>query len=358
METVAPYRPRPKRDARIARLFWQGVYYGIVVGLLAGAAAWGLLMLGGATPALATDRVRSLLTLLGCGIYGALVVSSWVWGWYAGTLMDDDALTVTGSWVQSLVGLFARSRAASDDDSEDEESDDEDVAEDDPQDIAQRLARGLLAGLIGPPLMLTFMLSRAVRPLTAAPLRIMALSGLVAWLLVTAAGWQWLMATPARPNPTAAVAAHKQAARAERWDAEYNSGLQLAVARAKRARDAGEDQRAIQILEQALREAEVRGRSVAHLQLHWMLGWMYAKTGNVDGAMVMFQTVLQLAEPGSVEAAEASAAMQRLSQRAAILSAPDLPSAPTQPGPPPAATTPKSGAPPVVGSEVRNGPNR
>lgn len=355
MQTVAPYRPRPRRDARIERLFWQGIYYGIVVGLLAGAAAWGLLMLGGAAPALATDRVRSLLTLVGCGVYSLLAVTSWVWGWFAAPLMDDDALDVTGPWVQSLVRLFARARASSSEDSE--EVDEEDVPDDDPRDIASRLARGLIAGLIGPPLMLSFALARAIRPLTVAPLRVMAVSGLAAWVLVTAAGWRWLMAMPPRPDSAAIQQAHEQAARAERWDAEYNSNLQLAVARAKRARDAGHDQRAIEILETALREAEAHGRSVAHLQLHWMLGWLYAKAGNTDGAMVMFQTVLQLAEPGSVEATEATAALQRLSKRAATLPPPELPASPSQPAPS-QGSAPGSGAPSATGSEVRNGPNR
>lgn len=360
MHTVAPYRPRPKRDPRIARLFWQGIYYGLVVGLLAGTAAWGLLLLGGAAPALASDRTRSLLTLLGCGIYGLMAVCAWVWGWYGITLMEDDALAVTGPWVASLVGLFARSRREGDDmemegDAAGEETDEEDLPPDEPEEIAARLSRGLIAGLIGPPLLLSFVLARAVRPLTAGPLRLMAFSGLVAWILVTAAGWRWLMAAPARPSPAAVKQAQEEAARAERWDAEYNSTLQLAVARAKRARDAGDDGRAIQILEQALRRAEAQGRSVAHLQLHWMLAWLYAKTGNVDGAMVMFQTVLKLAEPGSVEAREAAAALQRLSRKAASVPPPPQPPSHSAPTP---GTAPKDSARPAGGAEVRNGANR
>jgi tetratricopeptide (TPR) repeat protein len=360
VHTVAPYRPRPKRDPRIARLFWQGIYYGIVVGLLAGAGVWGLLMLGGAAPALATDRTRSLLTLLGCGIYGLMAAAAWVWGWYGILLMRDDALAVTGAWVAWVVRRFVRPWGAAEEEEDDEEEelqqDEEEVVEEDANDIAERLSRGLIAGFIGPPLLLTLVLARGVRPLTAAALRVMALCGLVAWTLVTVAGWRWLMAAPPAPSRAALKQAQEEAARAARWDAEFNSTLQLAVARAKRARAAGDDQRAIQILEQALRETEAQGRSVAHLQLHWMLAWLYAKTGNVDGAMVMFQTVLKLADPGSVEAREAAAALQRLSRKAANLSGAQTPLslAPSAASQSPA----KKGADSGAGSEVHNGSHR
>jgi len=307
VKEATAYRPRPRRDRRVPEVFWQGVYYGISVGLLVGAAVWGLLLLGGAP--LATDRVRALVTLAGCGAVGAAVVCSWVWGRRGLQLADHSLPRTLGDRLQWLMWLFVGG--------EDEAQREERV-----QAAARTLASRILAGPVGVPVMVVLGATGKAQPL--APAGLVAVSGLgtLAWALLLVAWWQWLIppAPPTAVGPSPAQIAMAQA-RAEREQARLDSALQLAVARARRAKKVDKVQEAISILEQALQQAEAQGRSVAHLELHWMLAWLYADTGNLDGAIVMFKTVLELAEPGSTRYTEAQAAIDRLMRKAGYITA-------------------------------------
>ena len=128
------------------------------------------------------------------------------------------------------------------------------------------------------------------------------------WAVLLAIGKLWLLppAPPPPPAPTGPTPAQVEHAR--QADAELDSSLQLAVSRARRAKDEGRTDDAIDILQQALREAGATGRSVAHVQVHWLLGWLYADRGDRGAAMAMFRSVAELSEPGSQYYEQASAA--------------------------------------------------
>lgn len=297
---TSPYRPRPKRDPQVPQLFWQGVYHALVVGLLAGLGVWAFLLLGGAP--LAPDPNRAVLTLAAWGLFAAAAVCAWVWGYRGLRMVGEDLVEAVGYHLEWLVWPF--------------------VPEGDVPDRgrrvearAQGLARAVMAAPAGIPVMVALAAGGKVRPINPSALGMLTFLGAVMWLLMAGTVWQWaVVRSPGPPAPTVAGASETRA-EAMRRSAELDSRLQLAVARAKRAKADGDLMAATDILEQALRDAEAEGRSVAHLQLHWHLAWLYAARGNTDGAMVMFQTVLDLAEPDSEEHREARAALRRLAAR-------------------------------------------
>lgn len=301
MTTVAPYRPRPRRDPRVRAFLWEGVYHGLAFGLLAGVALWGLLLLGGA--ALAESAGRAGTTITACGITGALLVACWFWGYRGLAVIAPDLVAACVPAVLWLVRLFVRD--------EDPELQEQRVLA-----TADALVRGALAVPAGIPVLLVLLGRGQFRPTSAWRLGLASAGLGVAWLVLASHGWNWLVAwrppaPPPGPDPRAR-------ARMLREQAETDSALQLAVAKAKIARSKGNPRRAISILEGALRDAQAQGRSVAHLQLHWLLGWLYADTGDIYGAQVMFRIVSDLAEPGSHMHREALAALERLERRAQV----------------------------------------
>ncbi len=302
MGSVTPYRPRPRRDPRVRQLLWQGVASGLVGGLLAGVPLWLFLLLGGAP--LAQDRTHAVLTLAAGGAFGACAVCAWVWGRWGLPLVAGDALEAAGGRIAGVVARLAPAEDPGDNASA--------------QSTGVAVVRGALAAPAGIPVMLMLLIGGRVRRLAPIPLGFMLVLGTVFWLLVLTAGWQWAVLAAPAAAPTAPTPTPAERARMARRSAELDSSLQLAVAKAKRAKNAGDLPTATGILEQALRDARAQGRSVSHLQLHWFLGWLYADQGNLDGAMVMFQTVLGLAEPGSRPYLEAEAALQRLAKRSAM----------------------------------------
>lgn len=298
---ASPYRPRPKRDPEVPGLFWQGVYHALVVGLLAGLGVWAFLLLGGAP--LASDPQRAVLTLAAWGLFAAAAVCSWVWGHRGLRMVGADLVAAVGCHLEWLVRPF--------------------VPEGDTPDRgrrvearAQDLARAVMAVPVGVPIMVALAAGGRVRAINPGALGMLAFLGAVMWLLLAGTTWQWAVARNAAPRATPAVSAAQARGETMRRSAELDSSLQLAVARAKRVKAEGDLATATDILEQALRDAEAQGRSVAHLQLHWHLAWLYAARGNTDGAMVMFRTVLDLADPDSEEYREARAALGRLASRA------------------------------------------
>ena len=299
--TTSPYRPRPKRDPEVSQLFWQGVYHALVVGLLAGLGLWAFLLLGGAP--LASDPNRAVLTLAAWGLFAAAAVCSSVWGHRGLRMVGADLVAAVGYQVEWLVRPF--------------------VPEGDVPDRARRveataqgLARMILAAPAGIPIMVALAAGGRVRAVNPGALGMLAFLGAVMWVLLAGTVWQWAVVKGAGPRAAPVVSATESRAETMRRSAALDSRLQLAVARAKRAKAEGDMATATDILEQALRDAEAEGRSVAHLQLHWQLAWLYAERGNTDGAMVMFQTVLDLAAPDSEEHEEALAALRRLAARA------------------------------------------
>jgi hypothetical protein len=342
---VTAYRPKVRRDPQVTHLFWQGVYYGIVVGLLAGAGLWGFLLLGGAGPALAADRGRTLLTLVSCGVFGGGLICVWVWGYQALLLTGPEIVATFGDRLGSLVGLFFR----------DEEVEDRELRV---AAASQDLARGLLALPAGLPLMVVLGFRGKLAQLATLPLGLLSGLSAVAWVLLIAAGWQWLLFVKPKEPPKPPVPSPQERLDTARQEAEMDSALQLAVAKAHRARAAGDPDKAIKILEEALRDADLQGRSVAHLQLHRLLGWLYAKQGNVDGAMVMFQTVTRLAPPDSPEMQEAQAALERLTRKAEAASGVSSAPVPTkvldQDAEPAGASNSASGAAPLSPEQGRS----
>jgi hypothetical protein len=297
VSTVAPYQPKRRRRARpeVAVAFWRGLYYASILGLPLGMAFWGFIALGGG-PVLA-DRNRAVVSLAGCGLVGALAAASWVWGalWldrFAPALIEAVALRLR--W---LVHPFVE-RAA-----EDREG------------ATERAAWGLARALMALPVGVPGMILHAATPLTqAGPVLSTSLvvGGLVVWLMGAHVGWSRLLApVPVPPPPPSG----RDVLNAARDAAEYDSALQLAVAKAKRAKAVGQNEKAIKILEAALREAAQQGRSVAHVELHWYLAWLYAAEGDATSALVMFETVQELAGPGSAQATGAAEAIQRLQRK-------------------------------------------
>lgn len=335
MATARPYHPKTKRDPLVGEVFWEGVYYGLACGLLAGGGVWVFVMLGGAP--VAASRGHAALTLAGCGLFGLLAVSSWVWGARGLELTAPGLVTAAGLRLEWLLWPFIP------------ESADQDRGERVGA-AARRLARALLALPAGLAVMIALGASGQVRPLRGGPLAALSALALILWLGVAVQGAHALLGprrVPAPARPAVDLAAAERL-RQERVAAETDSALQLAVAKAKRAKARGEDLLAISTLETALNDAHIEGRSVAHLELHRQLGWLYARQGNVPLAAVMFETVLRLAEPGSPQAREATATLARLHDRAAVEHAGGAPPAsPAPPGLVPQQPAARRGPPPA-----------
>lgn len=299
MESARPYRPRAKTDPRIPQLFWRGAYYGIVVGLLAGAALWGFLLLGGAP--VAFTQTRTALTLLACGLFGTALIQVGVWGARGLEMVGQDLIDNVACRIEWLLWPFVPESEAY-------------VREERVAAAAQSVARVMLAAPAGLPIMAALIAARKVSAIPKLALMILIALGAVLWLMVISVGWRWLMIAPP-PPPLSPVRIAPPDLATQRSDAEVDSALQLAVARADRAKADGDNQTAIAILELALRDADAQGRSVAHLQVHWLLAWMYAEEGDVPAAMVMFRAVLDLADPDGEQHREARAALRRLAAK-------------------------------------------
>lgn len=296
MATVTPYQPRRRRQPRpeVTYDLWQGIYLACVLGLPLGVAPWGLVALGGG-PVLAS-RDRAVISLAACGLTGALAAASWGWGARWLERFAADLVRAVGDWLQPLLRPFTASAG-------------------DPDQVLAiasfRFARAVLALPVGVPGMLLHVLSRATRVASGLTVFFLIL-GFVGWTVGLRLGWLRLLAPVPVPPPPPSPAETLNAARQE---ALFDSDLQLAVAKAKRAKSAGDNAKAIAVLEGALRDAQAQGRSVAHAELHWYLAWLYAAEGDTAGAIVMFQTVQELADPDSEMAVEAAAAAQRLSRK-------------------------------------------
>lgn len=306
MATSTPYQPRRRRQAPSEGLrdFWQGLYLACVLGLPIGAAAWGLVALGGG-PVLAS-RERAVISLLGCGLTGALAAASWGWG---ARWLDRHAMDLVRAIADRLQPLLQRLAPGPDDEPE-------------PAAISSyRCARALLAWPVGIPGALARVLGARGAATTGLTTTLL-LIGAAGWIIGLRLGALRLLAPVPLPPPPPSPAETLHAAREE---ALFDSSLQLAVAKAKRAKSAGDNAKAIAVLEGALRDAQAEGRSVAHAELHWYLAWLYAAEGDTAAALVMFQTVQELAEPGSKMATEADRAVQRLSRKARGMSAPPVP---------------------------------
>ena len=326
MSIPRPYKPRPKRDPRITQMLWAGAYFGLVVGLFAGLALWGLLVLGGAP--LWVERGRAVLSLVLCGLLGAVAVAAWVWGYRGLELVGCELVTRTARLLRRPLTRLIRVE---------EESDREQVA----ATVGEDLARRLLAWPCGVPLAVHLGLSTTPRPLDAGPTGALLGVGLVGWIVVLVLAKSWLLPppppVPPRTGPTPGEIEH-----ARQDEAETDSSLQLAVSRARRAKDAGDSEQAVAILQEALRNAGAAGRSVAHLQVHWMLGWLYADRGDRGAALAMFRAVTELSEPGTQFHEEAKAAFLRitsqLDEQEEVRRAPQrlLPEPPDGAAPPPA----------------------
>ena len=301
MTQVSPYRPKLRTDPQVLQLLWRGIYYGIAVGLLVGAGVWGFLLLGGAP--VAADQTRAVLTLAAGGLLGAAAVCSSIWGARGLQAVGTDLVEAVAYRLEWFLWPFIP---------ESERYDREQRVEA----ASQAVARAILAAPAGVPVMVALLSSRKIRPLALLPLGMLTALGAAIWILVLVTGWHWAITPNIAPPQPPAVNQALARARAGRESAQLDSALQLAVARAKRAKADGDNPRATQILEQALRDAEAQGRSVAHLQLHWLLAWLYADRGDIHGAMTMFRTVLDLAEPDSEMAEEADAALRRLAKKA------------------------------------------
>jgi hypothetical protein len=256
---------------------------------------WGFIALGGG-PVLA-DRNRAVVSLAGCGLFGALAAASWVWGALWLDRFAPPLIGAVGCRLQWLVHPFVE-RAAQDRDLQTIRA-------------SCRLSRALMALPVGVPgmaLHATTRLTEAGPVLSSA----LVIGGLAAWLVGAHIGWSRLLAPIPVPPPPPSGRAVLDAARDA---AEYDSALQLAVAQAKRAKAAGRNEKAIQILQTALRDAQTQGRSVAHVGLHWYLAWLYAAEGDTTTALVMFQTVQELVDPDSKMATEAAGAIERLTRK-------------------------------------------
>ena len=303
MNSAAPYRPRTKRDPAIAGLFWRGVYSAAVFGLLSGAAIWGFLALGGAWEG--KPRNHAVASLVACGVIGALAAAAWTWGACGLDRVGRDFLNRAGRRLEWLVWPFTPASG--------EEGEDRRLRV---ELRARGFARTLLGLPVGIPIMAAIVGAGRTRELPRASLWALAGIGLAFWVVLLSSTWQWALggAPPPPPPPVSPAARIQQ----DRVAAELDSSLQLAVAKARRAKGHGDNLAAIRILEQALQDAESRGRPVAHLELHWLLGWLYAKENNPDGAIVMFETVLNLAEPGSSMARQAQVTIDRLQRRSAL----------------------------------------
>lgn len=299
MSIPRPYKPRPKRDPRINRVLWAGVYFGLVIGLFAGLAFWGLLVLGGAP--LWVERGRAVLSLLLCGLMGALAVAAWVWGYRGLELVGSELVTRTGMLLKRPLIRLIRV---------DDEGDREQLA----TTMSENLARRLLAWPCGVPMALHLGLSTTPRPLDPGPTGAFLGVGLAGWIVALVLAKFWLLPAPP-PVPPQTGPTPMQIEHARQNEAEMDSTLQLAVSRARRAKDAGDSEQALAILQEALRNAGAAGRSVAHLQVHWMLGWLYADRGDKGAALAMFRAVTELSEPGTQFHEEAKAAFLRISEQ-------------------------------------------
>ncbi len=306
MKAAKPYTPKPKRDPRVGEMFWHGVYLSVLVGLLAGAALWGFLLLGGAP--LVADRARAMATLISCALFGAAALCAWGWGRRGLELSGEALVNAAAPRVAWLVWAFTP------------ESDEYDRAEETDR-AGRRLVRGLLALPVGVPLMIAFATARKARPFAPGALWGLSALGAGMWILLAVAGWQRLMPQPA-PLVEPVEPSVVERAEADQAQAEMDSALELAVARARRAKAQGNKGQAMRYLEDALRSASIDGRSVRHVQLHRNLAWLYAEGGNPAGAMVMFRMVLELADPGSDEQREAEAALKRLAFRSGLSASP------------------------------------
>jgi len=312
LTTVTPYRPRRKRDPRVAAIFWEGIYLALLVGLLAGAALWAFLVMGGAP--FADSRARAVATLTACAGLGALFSCAWGWGRRAlGTLAPDWVADV-GARLEWLVWPFVM-------ESQDEQYDrGEAVAQ-----IAQTMATAILSPMLGLSLMTAVGASGKLRAFSRGALTALGVLGAAIWIVLAVALWHWLfppVAAQIVEDPAAPELVVTGDPDPVSNDANYDSNLELAVARAKMAKANGEQDRAVQILEQALRDARAQGRDVGHVELHRVLGWLYAGRGELAAAMVMFETVARLTPEDSPEHTEALQTLDRLARRAGLATAP------------------------------------
>lgn len=319
MKTPRPYKPRRRRDPQIAAAFWAGVYRAVIVGLFAGLILWGLLLLGGAP--LIRTRATAALSVLVCGLIGALLLAAWEWGRRTLALTASEVVTALGRRLEFLIWPFvgeSETESETEDEAGSESQEDQDRAAQ-VEHGARGLAQALLAPLVGIPMMAALLRRGQVRSFSARAVSALAVLGAALWIVGAVVGWRWLKPAPPPPPAETQVAAQPVT---PQTDPRYDSVLELAVAKARMAKDEGNTAEAITLLEQALSDVAMQGRDVSHPELHRNLAWLYAEEGNINGAIVMFETVLRLVPEGSVEWREAQGALTRLSLRSSEVLAP------------------------------------
>lgn len=248
------------------------------------------------------ERNRAVATLAGTGLSCALLVMMWHWGWWGLRTSGCDFVTrlaIPASPVfQKLMQLINR------------DADEEDLKTRSINAASITLS-SLFAIPVGFPVVIIQVIDRRCSQISMPVFTVLCLLGIIVTVMGISTGLNKMLYIPA-PPPPAPVPDPRIELEAARQEAEYDSQLQLAVARAKQLKSQGQNQKAIRTLESALRDAMTQGRSVAHSQLHWYLGWLYVAEGDVGSAMVMFQAVVDIAEPDSEMSVEAREALDRL----------------------------------------------
>ena len=179
--------------------------------------------------------------------------------------------------------------------------------------MSENLARAPAGLALRGPMALHLGLSTTPRPLDPGPTGAFLGVGLAGWIVALVLAKFWLLPAPP-PVPPQTGPTPMQIEHARQNEAEMDSTLQLAVSRARRAKDAGDSEQALAILQEALRNAGPQG---AAWPICRCTGCWAGSTdrGDKGAALAMFRAVTELSEPGTQFHEEAKAAFLRISEQ-------------------------------------------